>query len=127
MKKENYEFLKENYENNLYTATKLKYVRMTNKANREQLAKVYKEEGFNDLISWNCSTCIMTMFTRLGKLYYEYKEKEPTIKTLAEINKEPEEEITLETVIDNVIEIKDIKKDAKLLKVSKKVNKTKKK
>jgi hypothetical protein len=127
MNKEIFEVLDTKYNKVMFTVRYSGYVRIVTTADLEELIDIYHQLGYKDQVKTNCSNCVLNACTRIARMYYKYKddlEKEVvTIKTLAEINKEPE--VILETVVDKELEV--INKDVKLLKVSKKVNKTKKK
>ena len=128
MKQENYEFLKEHYATALYTAVNLDYMRNINNGKKADFARIYKEEGYTDRINWSCNGCVMNAFKRLGKLYF--KAEEQYTKQVEII--EPEAlKVVLEAPIEELVkeEIKvpdQLNKDVKLIKVSKKINKTKK-
>lgn len=138
MKRENYELLKEHYATALYTAVNLDYMRNINNGKKEDFARIYKEEGYTDRINWSCNACVMNAFKRLGKLYF--KAEEQFIKQVEII--EPEAlKVALEAPIEENVTVvleepkavaelnqttDQLKKDIKLVKVTKKVNKTKK-
>ena len=125
MKKENYEFLKEHYATALYTAVNLNYMRNINNGKKADFERIYKEEGYTDRINWSCNGCVMNAFKRLGKLYF--KAEEQYTKQVEII--EPEAlKVVLEEpkVVAELNQTDQLKKDIKLVKVTKKVNKTKK-
>ena len=125
MKKENYEFLKEHYATALYTAVNLDYMRNINNGKKADFDRIYKEEGYTDRINWSCNGCVMNAFKRLGKLYF--KAEEQYTKQVEII--EPEAlKVVLEEpkVVAELNQTDQLKKDIKLVKVTKKVNKTKK-
>ena len=128
MKKENYELLKEHYATALYTAVNLDYMRNINNGKKADFERIYKEEGYTDRINWSCNGCVMNAFKRLGKLYFKADEQ----YTKQEEIIEPEAlKVALEAPIEELVkeEIKvpdQLNKDVKLIKVSKKINKTKK-
>ena len=125
MKKENYEFLKEHYATALYTAVNLDYMRNINNGKKADFERIYKEEGYTDRINWSCNGCVMNAFKRLGKLYF--KAEEQYTKQVEII--EPEAlKVVLEEpkVVAELNQTDQLKKDIKLVKVTKKVNKTKK-
>lgn len=126
MKQENYELLKEHYATALYTAVNLDYMRNINNGKKADFARIYKEEGYTDRINWSCNGCVMNAFKRLGKLYF--KAEEQYTKQVEII--EPEAlKVVLEApkaVAELSQTTNQLKKDIKLVKVTKKVNKTKK-
>lgn len=126
MKQENYELLKEHYATALYTAVNLDYMRNINNGKKADFERIYKEEGYTDRINWSCNGCVMNAFKRLGKLYFKADEQfikqveiiEP--EALKVVLEEPKAVAELNQTTDQ------LKKDVKLVKVTKKVNKTKK-
>ena len=138
MKKENYELLKEHYATALYTAVNLDYMRNINNGKKPDFERIYKEEGYTDKINWNCNGCVMNAFKRLGKLYFKADEQyakqeeiiEPqALKVVLEAPIEEDATVVLEEpkVVEELKQTTDqLKKDIKLVKVTKKVNKTKK-
>ena len=126
MKQKNYEFLKEHYATALYTAVNLDYMRNINNGKKADFERIYKEEGYTDRINWSCNGCVMNAFKRLGKLYFKADEQytkqveiiEP--EALKVVLEEPKSVAELNQTTDQ------LKKDVKLVKVTKKVNKTKK-
>ena len=126
MKQKNYEFLKEHYATALYTAVNLDYMRNINNGKKADFERIYKEEGYTDRINWSCNGCVMNAFKRLGKLYFKADEQytkqveiiEP--EALKVVLEEPKAVAELNQTTDQ------LKKDVKLVKVTKKVNKTKK-
>ena len=126
MKKENYELLKEHYATALYTAVNLDYMRNINNGYKADFERIYKEEGYTDRINWSCNGCVMNAFKRLGKLYFkaeeQYAKQEEIIEpeALKVVLEEPKVVAELNQTTDQ------LKKDIKLVKVTKKVNKTKK-
>lgn len=138
MKKENYELLKEHYATALYTAVNLDYMRNINNGKKADFERIYKEEGYTDRINWSCNGCVMNAFKRLGKLYFkaevEYSKQEEIIepealKVVIEAPIEEDVTVVLEEpkVVEELTQTTDqLKKDIKLVKVTKKVNKTKK-
>lgn len=126
MKQENYELLKEHYATALYTAVNLDYMRNINNGKKADFERIYKEEGYTDRINWSCNGCVMNAFKRLGKLYFKADEQytkqveiiEP--EALKVVLEEPKVVAELNQTTDQ------LKKDIKLVKVTKKVNKTKK-
>lgn len=139
MKKENYELLKEHYATALYTAVNLDYMRNINNGKKADFERIYKEEGYTDRINWSCNGCVMNAFKRLGKLYFkeeaQYTKQEEIIepealKAVIEAPIEEDVTVVLEEpkVVEELTQTTDqLKKDIKLVKVTKKVNKTKKK
>lgn len=139
MKKENYELLKEHYATALYTAVNLDYMRNINNGKKADFERIYKEEGYTDRINWSCNGCVMNAFKRLGKLYFkaeaQYTKQEEIIEpeALKAVIEAPiEEDVTVVLEEPKVVEelnqtTDQLKKDIKLVKVTKKVNKTKKK
>lgn len=133
MKQENYEFLKEHYATALYTAVNLDYMRNINNGKKADFERIYKEEGYTDRINWSCNGCVMNAFKRLGKLYFKAEEQytkqveiiEP--EALKAVLEAPiEEDVTVELVKEEIKVPDQLNKDVKLIKVSKKINKTKK-
>lgn len=139
MKQENYELLKEHYATALYTAVNLDYMRNINNGKKADFERIYKEEGYTDRINWSCNGCVMNAFKRLGKLYFkaeaQYTKQEEIIepealKAVIEAPIEEDVTVVLEEpkVVEELTQTTDqLKKDIKLVKVTKKVNKTKKK
>ena len=138
MKQENYEFLKEHYATALYTAFNLDYMRNINNGKKADFARIYKEEGYTDRINWSCNGCVMNAFKRLGKLYFKAEEQytkqveiiEPeALKVELEAPIEEEDTVVLEEpkAVAELSQTDQLKKDIKLVKVTKKVNKSKKK
>lgn len=126
MKQENYELLKEHYATALYTAVNLDYMRNINNGKKADFERIYKEEGYTDRINWSCNGCVMNAFKRLGKLYFkaeaQFIKQEEIIEpeALKVVLEEPK-------VVEELTQTTDqLKKDIKLVKVTKKVNKTKK-
>ena len=137
MKQENYELLKEHYATALYTAVNLDYMRNINNGKKADFARIYKEEGYTDRINWSCNGCVMNAFKRLGKLYFKAEEQytkqveiiEPeALKVELEAPIEEEDTVVLEEpkAVAELSQTDQLKKDIKLVKVTKKVNKTKK-
>ena len=138
MKQENYELLKEHYATALYTAVNLDYMRNINNGKKADFERIYKEEGYTDRINWSCNGCVMNAFKRLGKLYFKAEEQytkqeeiiEPeALKVVLEAPIEEDATVVLEEpkVVEELKQTTDqLKKDIKLVKVTKKVNKTKK-
>ena len=137
MKQENYELLKEHYATALYTAVNLDYMRNINNGKKADFERIYKEEGYTDKINWSCNGCVMNAFKRLGKLYFKADEQytkqeeiiEPeALKVATEAPIEEDVNVVLEEpkVVAELSQTEQLKKDIKLVKVTKKVNKTKK-
>lgn len=139
MKQENYELLKQHYATALFTAVNLDYMRNINNGKKADFERIYKEEGYTDRINWSCNGCVMNAFKRLGKLYFKAEEQytkqveiiEPEV--LKVVLEAPIEEEDTTVVLEEpkaVAELSQttnqLNKDVKLLKVTKKVNKTKK-
>lgn len=126
MKKENYEFLKQHYATALYTAVNLDYMRNINNGYKADFERIYKEEGYTDRINWSCNGCVMNAFKRLGKLYFKADEQYTKQVEIIEPEalkvelEEPKAVAELSQTTDQ------LKKDIKLVKVTKKVNRTKK-
>ena len=126
MKQENYELLKEHYATALYTAVNLDYMRNINNGKKADFERIYKEEGYTDRINWSCNGCVMNAFKRLGKLYFKAEEQytkqveiiEP--EALKVVLEEPKAVAELSQTTNQ------LKQDVKLVKVTKKVNRTKK-
>ena len=118
MTQEIYELLGSKYAKMLFTVKYSGYVRIVTSAELDELIEIYHKIGYKDKIKVNCSNCVLNMCTRIAKQYYMYeKEQQEAIK------EEPIEEVVEEIVKE---EIKVPEQDIKLVKVSKKINRTKK-
>ena len=81
----------------------------------DELIEIYHKIGYKDQVKVNCSNCVLNMCTRIARQYYIYE-------------KEQQEAIKEEPVVEELVkeEIKVPEQDIKLVKVSKKINRTKK-
>ena len=114
MTQEIYELLGSKYAKMLFTVKYSGYVRIVTSAELDELIEIYHKIGYKDQIKVNCSNCVLNMCTRIAKQYYIYEKEQ-----LEAIKEEPIEELVKE-------EIKVPEQDIKLVKVSKKINRTKK-
>ena len=119
MTKEIYELLGSKYAKMLFTVKYSGYVRIVTSAELDELIEIYHKIGYKDQVKSNCSNCVLNMCTRIAKQYYIYEKELNDAVAIEE--KEPiiEEELVKE-------EIKVPEQDIKLVKVSKKINRTKK-
>ena len=119
MTQEIYELLGSKYAKMLFTVKYSGYVRIVTSAELDELIEIYHKIGYKDKIKVNCSNCVLNMCTRIARQYYIYEKELNDAVTIEE--KEPiiEEELVKE-------EIKVPEQDIKLVKVSKKINRTKK-
>lgn len=115
MTQEIYELLGSKYAKMLFTVKYSGYVRIVTSAELDELIEIYHKIGYKDKIKVNCSNCVLNMCTRIAKQYYMYE-------------KEQQEAIKEEPVVEELVkeEIKVPEQDIKLVKVSKKINRTKK-
>lgn len=74
MRQETYNKLKE-YENYLFTASKLNYIRSLTKRQVDELYEIGRNLG-EALSSKTCPSCILNFCKRLAKHYYEYQEQQ---------------------------------------------------
>ena len=119
MTQEIFELLGSKYAKMLFTVRYSGYVRIVTSADLDELIEIYHKIGYKDKIKVNCSNCVLNMCTRIAKQYYKYEKEQ-----LEAIKEEPIEEVVEEVVKE---EIKVPEQDIKLIKVSKKINRTKKK
>ena len=114
MTQEIFELLGSKYAKMLFTVRYSGYVRIVTSAELDELIEIYHKIGYKDQIKVNCSNCVLNMCTRIAKQYYIYEKEQ-----LEAVKEEPVEELVKE-------EIKVPEQDIKLVKVSKKINRTKK-
>lgn len=74
MRQETYNKLKE-YENYLFTASKLNYIRSLTKRQVDELYEIGKELG-EHLSSKSCPSCLLNYCKRLATHYYTYQEQQ---------------------------------------------------
>jgi hypothetical protein len=114
MNKEIFELLGSKYAKMLFTVKYSGYVRIITSAELDELIEIYHKIGYKDQVKVNCSNCALNMCTRIARQYYKYEEEQKAIKEAPVV-----EELVKE-------EIKVPEQDIKLVKVSKKINRTKK-
>ena len=117
MTQEIFELLGSKYAKMLFTVKYSGYVRIVTSAELDELIEIYHKIGYKDQIKVNCSNCVLNMCTRIARQYYKYEEEQKAIEEV--IVEEPAVELVKE-------EIKVPEQDIKLVKVSKKINRTKK-
>lgn len=117
MNKEIFELLGSKYAKMLFTVKYSGYVRIVTSAELDELIEIYHKIGYKDQVKVNCSNCVLNMCTRIARHYYKYEEEQKAIEEV--IVEEPVVELVKE-------EIKVPEQDIKLVKVSKKINRTKK-
>lgn len=115
MNKEIFELLGSKYAKMLFTVKYSGYVRIVTSAELDELIEIYHKIGYKDQVKVNCSNCVLNMCTRIAKQYYKYEEEQKAI-----------EEVIVEEPVIVKEEIKVPEQDIKLVKVSKKINRTKK-
>ena len=76
-------------ERHLLTATKARYISAVYKTTSDKLVEVYREVFNVNQPNTRCNRCLLDICTKLGKLYFEYKEKLEA-KEAEEKNKEQE-------------------------------------
>lgn len=78
--KEEYEQLLP-YEADFRRAVKAQYKLPTPAAENQLVEKILKKYEPGERFNWGCGNCALRVYTRLGRLFYEYKEKCTTIPT----------------------------------------------
>lgn len=91
MRQETYNKLKE-YENYLFTASKLNYIRSLTKRQVDELFEIGKELG-EHLSSKTCPSCLLNYCKRLATHYFPYKEEQEK-SLIIDVNN-----VTTETII----------------------------
>lgn len=78
-------------ERHLLTAVKARYISAVYKTTSDKLVEIYREVFNVNQPNTRCNRCLLDICTKLGKLYFEYKERLEA-KQAEEKNKEQENE-----------------------------------
>lgn len=77
------------FERHLLTAVKARYISAVYKTTSDKLVEVYREVFNINQPNTRCNRCLLDICTKLGKVYFEYKERLEA-KEAAKKNKEQE-------------------------------------
>lgn len=63
------------FERHLLTAVKARYISAVYKSTSDKLVEIYREVFNVNQPNTTCNRCLLDICTKLGKLYFEYKER----------------------------------------------------